>query len=145
MSNILEYKGYHTKIKYDAESGMLHGIIEGICDFVNFESDSLETIESEFHSAVDDYLLFCEEVGKNPEKEYKGSFNIRIAPSLHRRLAIEANKKDMSLNQLVEIALNDYFSEKKPQSSTVVYVKGNETKSTYQLPPFSLNAPIWGV
>ena len=39
MSNVLEYKGYHTKVQYDAETCILHGKIEGIRDFINFEKN----------------------------------------------------------------------------------------------------------
>ena len=57
--NILEYKGYHTKIELDTEEMVLRGKIEGINDLVNFESESIQEIEKEFHAAVDDYLEFC--------------------------------------------------------------------------------------
>lgn len=57
MNNILEYKGYTTKIKYSSDDNVYYGKIEGIEDFVNFESDSVENIETEFHRAVNDYLL----------------------------------------------------------------------------------------
>ena len=67
MSNILEYKGYYTHIEIDFESHMLYGKIEAIRDLVNFMSDSIHGIEHEFHSAVDDYLDFCNNVGKVPE------------------------------------------------------------------------------
>ena len=110
MSNILEYKGYHTKVEYDSQDHILYGKIEGINDYVNFESDNPDDVENEFHSAVDDYLSFCEEVGKAPEKEYKGSFNVRISPELHRKLALVAYKKGDSLNKCVEEALSAYVS-----------------------------------
>ena len=138
MSNILEYKGYHTKVNYDAESGLLHGKIEGINDYVDFEATT-ESVEVEFRSAVDDYLSFCEEVGKCPDKEYKGSFNIRIDPSLHRALAIEANKKDISLNHVIENTLYEHVHGPQHKTDTVLYVKGNETKSTIPLSPFMIN------
>lgn len=80
--NILEYKGYHTKIEFDSEELVLRGKIEGINDLVNFECENIQDIEKEFHEAVDDYLEFCKEVGK----EYKGSFNVRINPQLHKQL-----------------------------------------------------------
>ena len=67
MNNILEYKGYYTNIEIDFESHMLYGKIEGIRDLVNFMSDTIQGIEHEFHSAVDDYLDFCNNVGKVPE------------------------------------------------------------------------------
>ena len=93
MKNQFEYKGYSTRIEFDAESKLLHGKIEGIGDLVTFESRDASQIESEFHAAVDDYLAFCAEVGKRPEKEYRGLFNVRINPELHKRLASEAFKK----------------------------------------------------
>lgn len=67
MNNIQEYKGYWTDIEIDFESHMLHGRLEGIRDLVNFESETIDGIIREFHSAVDDYLAFCEEIGKSPD------------------------------------------------------------------------------
>lgn len=72
--NVLEYKGYHTRVELDTDDMILVGKIEGINDFVNFECENLDEVEKEFHQAVDDYLEFCAEMGKNPEKEYKGAF-----------------------------------------------------------------------
>ena len=70
--NVLEYKGYHTVVEYDVESKTLHGVVEGINDFVNFVCEKPAQVEKEFHKAVDDYLSFCEEVGKEPEKTVPG-------------------------------------------------------------------------
>lgn len=109
--NILEYKNYHAKVEFDAESRILYGKIEGISDLVNFESDDPRMIEKEFHAAVDDYLEFCAEVGKEPEKEYKGSFNVRISPELHRKLALKAFKEGISQNAVTEKALQEYLLE----------------------------------
>lgn len=110
-SNILEYKGYHTKVEFDSEGLVLRGKIEGISDFVNFECEDIKDIEKEFHEAVDDYLEFCKEVGKEPDKEYKGTFNIRISPQLHRKLATVAMKNGDTLNASVEKAIQEYVSE----------------------------------
>ena len=69
MSNYLEYKGYYTDIKIDFESKQFYGELEGIRDFVNFMSDISEGVDGivrEFHSAVDDYLAFCAELGDAP-------------------------------------------------------------------------------
>lgn len=110
MKNMLEYKGYHTKIEFETDTLKLHGKIEGIRDFVNFESDDPSEIEKEFHDAVDDYIEFCKEVGKEPDKEYKGSFNVRISPELHREVATVAYKNGESLNQTVEKAIQSYVN-----------------------------------
>lgn len=110
MKNILEYKGYHTKIEFDSESLVVRGKIEGIKDFVDFESADMTNIEEEFHAAIDEYLEFCKEVGKEPDKEYKGTFNIRIAPELHKKLAVVAMINGDTLNATVEKAIAEYVS-----------------------------------
>lgn len=109
-NNILEYKGYHTRIEFDTEEFVLRGKIEGINDLVNFECEDIKDLETEFHEAVDDYLEFCKEVGKEPDKEYKGSFNVRISPDLHKKLAIIAVKNGDTLNASVEKAILEYVS-----------------------------------
>lgn len=109
MKNILEYKGYFTKIEYSSEDMILYGKIEGIADLITFESLDATKIEDEFHNAVDDYSKFCKEVGKDPDKSYKGSFNVRISPDLHKKLAIKAFKNDESLKQTVENAISEYL------------------------------------
>lgn len=56
----------------------------------------------DFHNAVDDYLTLCEETHKEPERAYKGSFNVRISPELHKQAVIFAAAHNMSLNSFVE-------------------------------------------
>ena len=112
MANILRYNEYYTKIEYSSEDNILYGKIEGINDLVNFESESALEIEKEFHEAVDDYLAFCESVGKDPNKSYKGTFNVRISPEAHRKIALKALRDGTTLNQEVTKAINQYLEEK---------------------------------
>lgn len=112
MNNILEYKGYHSKIEVDIESLCVRGKIDGINDYVDFETDDLSKVEEEFHRAVDEYIAFCEEVDKTPEKEYKGVFNVRIAPELHKAISLVAYKEGISLNAAVEEAVASYTVER---------------------------------
>lgn len=110
QKNIMEYKGYYTKIEYDTTADILYGKIEGIGDLVTFESDSVQGIKNEFHLAVDDYLEMCKELGKEPDKEYKGTFNVRIEPELHRKLAMKAFENGDTLNASVEKAIRRYLA-----------------------------------
>ena len=64
----------------------------------------------DFHGAVDDYLALCEAEGTAPEIAYKGSFNIRISPDLHKEAAIYAIAQQISLNKVVENALTQYMA-----------------------------------
>ena len=105
MNNILEYKGYYTKIEYSVEDQVLYGKIEGIKDLVNFECETPGDVEKEFHTAVDDYLAMCADLGLSPDKPYRGMFNVRISPELHRKAAIAADKRGETLNAFVTDAI----------------------------------------
>ncbi|MCR5661600.1 MAG: type II toxin-antitoxin system HicB family antitoxin [bacterium] len=107
-NNLLHYKGYSAKPEYSAADKVFYGKILGIDDLVDFYSDNAKNIESEFHKAVDDYLEFCKEIGKEPQKEYTGTFNVRITPELHRKLSIVAQSQGLSLNKIVEQAIASF-------------------------------------
>lgn len=64
----LAYRGYTATVEYDEDDKLWHGTLDGIKDLVNFHAFEIENIEQEFRNAVDDYLVFCKEVGKVPEK-----------------------------------------------------------------------------
>lgn len=63
-----EYKGYRTIPKLSVLDAVFYGEIAAIKDLVTWQSDTVEGITKEFHSCVDDYLDFCKEIGKEPEK-----------------------------------------------------------------------------
>ena len=107
--NVLEYKGYHAVVEYDVLDKMLYGRVEGVNDLIQFESTSSKNIEKEFRKAVDEYLDFCMTTGKEPEKEYTGSFNVRIGKKLHKELALQALKSRISLNAAVIEAIEMYL------------------------------------
>ena len=88
-------------------TNVFSGKIIGTTDLVTFEGESVVKLKKAFYEAVEDYLVLCKETGKEPEKTYKGSFNVRISPELHRRTAILAKKRNMSLNSFVEKAITD--------------------------------------
>lgn len=61
-----DYKGYFTLAEFSPEDDLYCGKLEGISDFVNFMGETPEKAEAAFREAVDDYLDFCKEVGKQP-------------------------------------------------------------------------------
>lgn len=130
MSSILEYKGYYTKVEYSAEDGLLFGKIEGINDLVTFEAEDVKAVETSFHEAVDDYLLFCEDIGQTPNKTYKGSFNVRISPDLHKALFLVSLKNGDSLNQSVEKAIQRYVQ---PETQAVTKACESIARATFSL------------
>ncbi|MCL2208541.1 MAG: type II toxin-antitoxin system HicB family antitoxin [Treponema sp.] len=103
--NYLHYKNYTGSVFFSEEDAVFHGKVIGIKALISFEGDSVNAITADFHKAVDEYLKFCITKGKEPEKPFKGSFNVRISADLHRKLAISANARGVSLNTLVEEAI----------------------------------------
>jgi len=74
----------------------------GIRALLSYEGTTAAELVCDFHNAVDDYLTLCEETHKEPERAYKGSFNVRISPELHKQAVIFAAAHNMSLNSFVE-------------------------------------------
>ena len=105
MSKMMEYKNYHAQIEYDSEDEIFVGRVYGIVDSLNFHGTSVAELEEMFHQSIDNYLRMCEETGKEPDKEFKGSFNVRISPELHRGISLQAALEGVSLNQYVSRAL----------------------------------------
>jgi len=108
--NCLHYKNYTGSVDFSEEDAVFHGKVIGIKSLVSFEGDSVSAITNDFHKAVDEYLEFCADKGIEPEKPFKGSFNVRINADLHRILALTASTRGVSLNTLVEDAIRQSVS-----------------------------------
>lgn len=139
----MEYKEYIAKIQYSTEDNVFFGVIEGIADLVTFEGTSIEELEKEFKDAVDDYLNMCNEVGKNPDKPYKGQFNVRIDPQLHREVVFKAARENITLNQAVGNALREYVSESKSVNTTTTAIIPIGTLGTFFPNASKLNKSEW--
>jgi len=111
VSNVLEYNGYSGSIEASVEDGCLFGKILFINDLVTYEAETITILKAEFIAAVDDYLLTCKEIGKDPQRPFKGSFNVRISPELHRKAALESFKENISLNELTSKAIDTYIHQ----------------------------------
>lgn len=105
--NMLKYKGFYGSVAYSAADECFFGKITGTADLVTFEGESVDSLKMAFAEAVEDYIAMCKEAGKEPQKSYRGSFNIRISPDLHKEAAVMAKKKGLSLNAFVEKAIFD--------------------------------------
>lgn len=105
MKNLIEYKGYVGSVEFSQEDGLFYGKVQGIRALISYEGTNAAELIEDFHAAVDDYLAICQEEGKEPEKAYKGSFNIRVSPELHKKIAIYAMENDITLNSFVEQAV----------------------------------------
>ncbi len=105
MKKGLTYKGYSGTVEFSAEDEVLHGSVIAINDLITYEGESVEEIKKEFELAVDDYLAYCKEIGKSPDKPYKGMFNVRVSSEIHKSLDIVAKRQDLKLNTVVSKAV----------------------------------------
>ncbi len=69
----MSYKGYQAVLKYDDEAEIFHGEVVGTRDVIFFEGTSVEDLNREFQSSIDDYLDFCAERGHEPDKPFTSS------------------------------------------------------------------------
>jgi predicted HicB family RNase H-like nuclease len=105
MKNALIYKGFIGTVSFSSDDRIFYGKIEGIDDLVTFEGSTVEDLESAFNYMVDQHIEDCEKEGKSAEKSYKGVFNVRISPKLHKKASHAAIKKGITLNQMIKQAL----------------------------------------
>lgn len=111
MGNLLSYKNYNGTIEYSAEDDCLFGKVTGLKSLISYEGNSVQELKEDFVNAIDEYLADCEERGVAPELPYKGTFNVRISPELHRNIAVYAIEHGKSLNSAVEDAIGCMLRE----------------------------------
>lgn len=110
MANDLTYKGFTGSVEYNSEDHILFGKVLFIDSLIMYHGSSVLEIEHAFKNAIDTYLTHCEISGKEPNKPYSGSFNVRTSSDLHRQAAQRAYKEKTSLNDIVVKSLTAYVS-----------------------------------
>ncbi len=115
MNNTIKYKGYVGSVEFSEEDGIFYGKVMGIRSLISYEGENAKELLDDFHGAVDDYLEACKADGRQPEAAFKGSFNIRLSPDLHKKLYIYSTSHQMSINKYIEETL-----EKSPAANIVI-------------------------
>jgi predicted HicB family RNase H-like nuclease len=113
MKDILKYKEFIGSVHFNSDDEVFYGKIEGVNDLITFEGESVKELLSSFKEAVDDYINLCKSNKKPIYKSYKGSFNVRISPTLHRKAIEKALSLGIPLNQLVQKAIENEVSTSK--------------------------------
>lgn len=109
MTQYLKYKGYQGTIEPQIDDGTLFGKVAFIRDLITYEADTLPKLIEEFQQSVDDYLKDCEELGKAPDKPFKGSLNVRVGEALHKAMAMAI--LEASLNHTKPKSINAFICE----------------------------------
>jgi len=105
MKDMMSFKGYFGSVHYSDNDRVFFGKIEFIRALVSYEGTDVDSLKGAFEEAVDDYLEMCAQAGREPEKSFKGSFNIRLDPSLHQRLVSHAMNEGKTLNAFIKSIL----------------------------------------
>ncbi|MCX5971211.1 MAG: type II toxin-antitoxin system HicB family antitoxin, partial [Coprothermobacterota bacterium] len=111
MKDSMEYNGYFGSVHYNDDDKVFYGKLEFIRALVSYEGTDVVSLRAAFEEAVDDYLEFCKETGKQPEKSFMGSFNLRLDPELHKRLVNNATSEGKTLDDFIKELLQRAVSE----------------------------------
>jgi predicted HicB family RNase H-like nuclease len=111
MKDVLQYKDFIGSVHFSAEDDVFFGKIEGISDLITFEGTHVNELKESFQEAVDDYIEICMQTRKPLQKPYKGNFNVRVAPELHKKAVQKSLILGISLNKLVQKAIEKVVTE----------------------------------
>jgi len=107
----LKYKGYIGSVEYSEEDNCLYGKVLGMKkDVITYEGVTTAELKADFEAAIDFYLKNCEKLKVVPKKPYTGTLNIRIPSEIHRKAALEAEQRRVSINAIIKEALVQHLN-----------------------------------
>lgn len=142
--DILKYKDYEGSAELDMARGVCRGKLLFIDDLVTYEAASPKGLQREFEAAVDDYLETCLSVGKEPLRPFRGLFNVRVAPSLHRAAALRAATDAVSLNDVVVRALDAFLNARADVNHNIRVTLETPGGPTTTVTSVATGKPQWG-
>lgn len=143
--DILKYKDYEGTAELDTNRGVCRGKVLFIDDLVTYESELPAALQKEFEAAVDDYLETCATLGKEPLRPFRGQFNVRVTPSLHRAAALRAVTDGVSLNDVVVRALDAFLNVKADVNHNIRVTLETSDGSTKTVTSVASGRPQWGI
>ncbi len=102
----MHHDGYVATIELDEDAGLFHGEVINTRDVLTFQGQTLDDLHTAFADTIADYVEWCQERGKEPDRPYSGNFLLRLPPDLHRRIAIAAARAGKSVNAYVAETLD---------------------------------------
>ena len=102
----MRYKGYTANVRFVPDDRAFHGTIAGTRDTIHFTGTTVDELEGAFHDSVDDYLEWCAEDGREPDRPYSGKIALRTSPDTHRAMMEAASGEGVSLNHWIDDVLS---------------------------------------
>lgn len=98
---VIEYQGYAAKVDFDDEQELFHGEVLNIRDVITFQARTAKELKKALKESIEDYISWCKNRKKEPQKPLSGKFVLRLSPELHRAVFTRAQKEDKSINQWI--------------------------------------------
>jgi predicted HicB family RNase H-like nuclease len=133
MHDKLKYKEYTASIVgFNEKDNVLYGRVDNINDVIGFQGKDIAALKEQMAQAIEGYIDFCKECGDQPERPYGGVISFRCGAELHKAIALQASKRNLSINtfliQAVQRALRS------PAVSGQIDLKQEAGAHSYQLP-----------
>ena len=110
MDSVMRYKGYWALIQYSNEDECFWGEVIGLKKTsITFEGETVKKLKKDFKDAIDFYLDSCKKCNEIPEKQCKGSLNVRLGPNLHAQAKVRSIEEHISINELIKNAVAAYL------------------------------------
>ncbi|NKJ21151.1 type II toxin-antitoxin system HicB family antitoxin [Dyella sp. SG609] len=105
MINVMTIDGHKAVIEYDPELEMFRGEFTSLNGGADFYATDVAGLAREGSTSLRVFFETCRANGIEPYKNFSGKFQARIPPKLHERAVTAAAARGVSLNQLLQIAL----------------------------------------
>lgn len=66
MNNTMEYKGFTGSIELSEADRTFYGKVQGVRALISYEGTTAQELIDDFHNAVDDYLVLCDQGSGEP-------------------------------------------------------------------------------
>jgi predicted HicB family RNase H-like nuclease len=142
--DLLNYKDYEGTAELDMSRGVCRGRLLFIDDLVTYESTSPKNLQAEFEAAVDDYIQTCKDLGKDPQRPFRGLFNVRVAPAIHRAAALRAACDGVSLNDVVVRALDAFLNSRSEVNHNVKVTLEGPPRLIQTVQAAASTSMLWG-
>lgn len=109
MKETFKYKGFEGSMEFSQEDECLVGEVLFVRSKIIYIGETYQELKTAFQEAVDAYLQHCKDKGVSPEKPFSGTFNVRVGNHLHEMAIKAAYHNNISLNEIVVRALEEFL------------------------------------
>lgn len=84
----VEHEGYIANLEIDEDIGVISGIVANVRATLHFQGNTVGEVRAALVDTIEDYRDWCASESREPEKPYSGILSLRLAPDLHRKVAV---------------------------------------------------------